>query len=112
MITEASFRRRPARRDAAIQSYYEWMPIRENQMSREARIYRSFAFGNLADLVMLDRNIFEIAPEEIRNARVVLTVVGGRKVLTGEQLLDKHPEKILQLAVRRMRTRPRSWAES
>lgn len=27
---------------------------------------------------------------------------GGRKVLTGEQLLDKHPEKILQLAVRRM----------
>ncbi|MEX2271093.1 MAG: alkaline phosphatase D family protein [Vicinamibacterales bacterium] len=42
------------RRDAAIQSYYEWMPIREDRMSRETRIYRSFAFGNLADLVMLD----------------------------------------------------------
>ena len=43
-----------ARRDAAIQSYYEWMPIRERRMSRNTRIYRSFAFGRLADLVMLD----------------------------------------------------------
>ena len=44
----------PARRDAAIQSYYEWMPIREDRTSRQARIYRSFAFGRMADLVMLD----------------------------------------------------------
>jgi len=29
---------------------------------------------------MLDRNIFEVAPEDIRNARVVMTFVGGRKV--------------------------------
>jgi predicted amidohydrolase YtcJ len=37
--------------------------------------------GRLADFVMLDRNLFEISPEEIRHARVVLTVVGGRKVV-------------------------------
>jgi predicted amidohydrolase YtcJ len=37
--------------------------------------------GRLADLVMVDRNIFEIPAEEIRNARVVMTVVGGQKVL-------------------------------
>jgi alkaline phosphatase D len=43
-----------ARRDAAIQAYLEWMPIRDDRMSRQSRIYRSFAFGNLADLVMLD----------------------------------------------------------
>ena len=40
----------------------------------------SLKAGKLADLVMLDRNIFEIAPEEIRNVHVALTVVGGRKV--------------------------------
>ena len=39
--------------------------------------------GRLADFVMLDRNIFEIAPEDIRTVRVRLTVVGGRKVFDG-----------------------------
>ncbi len=43
-----------ARRDAAIQAYMEWMPIRDDRMARRPRIYRSFAFGTLADLVMLD----------------------------------------------------------
>jgi alkaline phosphatase D len=44
----------PARRDAAIQAYYEWMPIREQRMSREPQLFRAFSFGRLADLVMLD----------------------------------------------------------
>jgi len=39
--------------------------------------------GRLADFVMLDRNIFEIAAEEIGNVRVRLTVVGGRPVFEG-----------------------------
>ena len=36
--------------------------------------------GRLADFVMLDRNIFEIPPEEIRTVPVRITVVGGRQV--------------------------------
>jgi predicted amidohydrolase YtcJ len=36
--------------------------------------------GMLADLVLLDRNLFEIAPETIRDAEVRATVVNGRVV--------------------------------
>ncbi len=36
--------------------------------------------GRLADLVILERNIFEIPPEEIRDVHVRMTFVGGRKV--------------------------------
>jgi len=34
--------------------------------------------GKLADLVVLDKNLFEIPPEEIRNAKVRMTILGGR----------------------------------
>ncbi|MCC6724729.1 MAG: alkaline phosphatase D family protein, partial [Saprospiraceae bacterium] len=40
-----------ARKTAAKQAYFEWMPIRENP---ERSIVRSFAFGGLAELWMLD----------------------------------------------------------
>jgi predicted amidohydrolase YtcJ len=36
--------------------------------------------GRLADLVVLDRNLIRIAPESIRDARVMMTVVGGTVV--------------------------------
>jgi predicted amidohydrolase YtcJ len=36
--------------------------------------------GRLADLVVLDRNLLRVAPESIRDARVVMTVVGGMVV--------------------------------
>ena len=34
----------------------------------------------LADFVMIDRDLTRVAPETIRDARVLLTVVGGRVV--------------------------------
>lgn len=41
------------RKAIAIRAYYEWMPIREVPTG----LYRSFRFGNLADLVMLDTRL-------------------------------------------------------
>lgn len=38
--------------------------------------------GKLADFVILDKNIFKIEPEAIRDVRVKMTFVGGRKVFS------------------------------
>ncbi len=42
---------------ASVRVYYEWMPIRENRSARQLQIYRSFRYGNLVDLVMLDTRL-------------------------------------------------------
>ncbi len=42
------------RRDAAVQAYYEWMPIREPEKRDRTAIYRAFELGDLATLVMLE----------------------------------------------------------
>ena len=41
------------RQRAAYRAYLEWMPIRESSPNA-IRLYRRFAFGGLADLIMLD----------------------------------------------------------
>jgi predicted amidohydrolase YtcJ len=38
----------------------------------------SIEIGKLADLVVLDKNFFEIPPEEIQNVRVQMTILGGK----------------------------------
>jgi predicted amidohydrolase YtcJ len=40
----------------------------------------SLETGKLADFIVLDRNIFRIAPEQIADVKVLLTVVGGKPV--------------------------------
>ncbi len=40
------------RKNAARQAYYEWLPIREGETH-----YRSFSFGELAHLIMLDERL-------------------------------------------------------
>jgi alkaline phosphatase D len=46
-----------ARRLAAIQAFHEWLPIREQASLEEGIIYRSFDFGDLASLIMLDTRL-------------------------------------------------------
>jgi predicted amidohydrolase YtcJ len=45
---------------------------------REEAQKGSLAPGKLADLVVLDRDLFAIDPDDIRNVRPVMTFVGGR----------------------------------
>lgn len=47
-----------ARKAAAMQAYFEWMPIRDSRrgLGREA-IYRSFEFGDLATLAMVETRL-------------------------------------------------------
>nr|WP_315469210.1 alkaline phosphatase D family protein [uncultured Undibacterium sp.] len=46
-----------ARRAAALQAYNEWMPIRLPDAAKNDRIYRSFDFGSLVALHMLDTRL-------------------------------------------------------
>jgi alkaline phosphatase D len=72
------------RRAWAIQAYYEWMPIREVEPGRPDRIFRSFRYGDLADITMLDTRLFG------RDRQAGLTDAGsindaGRQLLGAEQ---------------------------
>lgn len=59
--------------EEAVKSY----TVRAAYASFEENIKGSIETGKLADFVILERNIFEIAPAEIRHVKVLRTVVGG-----------------------------------
>lgn len=48
----------PVRKAIATQVYHEWMPIRTPDPEDLTRIFRSFAFGDLVDLIMLETRLF------------------------------------------------------
>jgi len=45
------------RKSAAIQAYFEWLPIRPPDPNDPERIYRQFSYGDLVDMYMLDTRI-------------------------------------------------------
>ncbi|MFZ2053089.1 MAG: amidohydrolase family protein [Candidatus Aminicenantales bacterium] len=53
-------------------------------LSFEEETRGSLEPGKAADLVVLDRNLFKIPPEEIHSVRVVLTVLEGKVVYSAE----------------------------
>jgi predicted amidohydrolase YtcJ len=71
-----------------------WVPEQKISVEEALRAYtRTAAFssfeedrkgsltaGRLADFVLLDKDLFSIPPEEIRNTNVILTAVGGKVV--------------------------------
>ncbi|MGH8175335.1 MAG: amidohydrolase family protein, partial [Steroidobacter sp.] len=62
--------------EEAIRAYTATAAFASFEESRKGVL----AAGYLADLVMLDRDVFAIPAEDIRHAQVMLTMVGGRVV--------------------------------
>lgn len=50
-----------------------------NAVNADDRI-GSIEIGKQADMIVLDRNLFEIDPTEIRDTQVLTTMIGGRVV--------------------------------
>ncbi len=78
--TEGAWR---ARRRAAVQAYLEWMPIRETGLDGGAgRIYRSFRYGALADIIMLDTRLVGRSAEA-KDSEDVATIWNRDRSLLG-----------------------------
>ena len=76
------------RRDAAIQAYLEWLPVRATPFSQGGHLYRSFSYGTLAEIVMLDlRTYRDQAPEFVN---IGDTDDQGRTMLGSEQMNYLH----------------------
>ena len=73
-----------ARRAAAVQAYFEWMPIREDAQTLQSRIYRTFRFGNMATLYMLDTRLIGRDQEAPRDD-VASIERANRQLLGAEQ---------------------------
>jgi alkaline phosphatase D len=70
-----------ARKAVAARVYSEWMPIRDQA---SGKIYRSLAFGDLVDLIMLDTRIVG-RDEEAENKADALDATKQRQLLGQEQ---------------------------
>jgi predicted amidohydrolase YtcJ len=56
------------------------MTIEAAYVLRQEQDIGSLEKGKLADMIVLDRNVFDIPPEEIAQTRVLQTIVGGKTV--------------------------------
>lgn len=95
------------RRDAAIQAYFEWMPIRGEARGKRTKIFRNFQYGNLLSLIMLDTRFYgrdrqpRIAPD--MSAERVARILGDKR----RRILGKRQERWLRAAL--ARAKPTTW---
>lgn len=47
------------RKNASMQAYYEWMPIRLPDDNNYSRIFRKISYGDLADIFVLDTRLYD-----------------------------------------------------
>jgi predicted amidohydrolase YtcJ len=68
-------------RETALQAY----TVNNAWAAGEEGIKGKLAPGMLADLVVLDRDLFEIDPSELKDVNVLYTITGGRVVYEGQE---------------------------
>jgi alkaline phosphatase D len=64
------------RRIAALTAYHEWMPIRDLDSTDLTRIFRSFRFGDLCDLMMLETRTKRDEPNASASDDIGRTLLG------------------------------------
>ncbi|WP_349740697.1 alkaline phosphatase D family protein [Roseateles cavernae] len=98
-----------ARVAAALQAYYEWMPVRPVDASNLRKNNRLFAYGDLAELVMLEQRL---SGRSQQLAATVATPLGpgfvqaGAFTDPGRSLLGSEQEQWLSA---RLRSTPARW---
>ncbi len=76
----------PERRAAALQAYWEWMPVRPPDPADPALIYRMLRWGDAADLAMIDARLVGRDKPFGRGSGVVVTLSDpGRSMLGADQ---------------------------
>lgn len=74
------------RLDAAVQAYYEWLPIRQVDPNNQTRIYRNFTYGDLFELLMLDTRIIGRDEQVARDDNAAINDTS--RTLLGQQQFD------------------------
>ena len=73
------------RQAAAVQAYWEWMPVRPPDPSDPLRIHRMLRWGDLADLALLDTRMHRDRPVGAGRSVVVRVSERGRSILGADQ---------------------------
>lgn len=69
-----------ARKNAAKQAYFEWLPIRQSTGTDQYQIFRHIQYGNLLDLIMLDTRLHG---REVQSGTSGSTVTSPTRQLLG-----------------------------
>lgn len=88
------------RKAAALQAYFEWLPIRPWSEGNNEEIYRSFSFGDLVDLHMMDTRVLarnkpldyadyiDPTTQGIDSARFMADVTSTDRTMLGQEQLQ------------------------
>lgn len=89
------------RRDAAIQAYFEWMPIRGKPRGKKTRIFREFRYGSLASLIMLDTRFRGRDPQPYIGDEVTQESIDAALADPKRRMLGRSQERWLRKRLKR-----------